>query len=153
MYRQGHDVSETQGCFIRIDAIPSKDHIVSLASLGVTNPLEIAWELVPFSFVVDWALPVGQYLSSLDAMFGYDDDNIWFSRTDFIRTRWDTHYVPGTNSSYRPRGDYGECYKEVLRINRTVGTSVPFPVRPVFKNPASLNHMANALSLLAQAFR
>lgn len=34
---------------------------------GLTNPLEVAWELVPFSFVADWFLPIGDYLSSLDA--------------------------------------------------------------------------------------
>lgn len=33
---------------------------------GLLNPLLIAWELVPLSFVVDWFVPVGNYLSSLD---------------------------------------------------------------------------------------
>jgi hypothetical protein len=33
---------------------------------GLLNPLEVAWELVPFSFVADWFLPVGSYLSALD---------------------------------------------------------------------------------------
>lgn len=33
-------------------------------SLGLMNPLEIAWEVVPYSFVVDWFLPVGSYLSA-----------------------------------------------------------------------------------------
>lgn len=31
--------------------------------LGFINPLTVAWELVPFSFVVDWFLPVGAFLS------------------------------------------------------------------------------------------
>lgn len=34
---------------------------------GLVNPVEVAWELVPFSFVADWFLPIGDYLSSLDA--------------------------------------------------------------------------------------
>jgi hypothetical protein len=33
---------------------------------GLINPLEVAWELVPFSFVADWFLPIGAYLSALD---------------------------------------------------------------------------------------
>lgn len=36
----------------------------------VGNPAELAWEVVPFSFVVDWLIPVGDYLSSLDALRG-----------------------------------------------------------------------------------
>lgn len=34
--------------------------------LGLLNPLEVAWELVPLSFVADWFLPIGDFLSSLD---------------------------------------------------------------------------------------
>lgn len=38
--------------------------------LGLLNPLAVLWELVPLSFVLDWFVPVGRYLSSLDAMAG-----------------------------------------------------------------------------------
>lgn len=49
----------------------------SLDQLGVINPLSVAWELVPFSFVVDWFIPVGRFISDivppqgLDFMDGY----------------------------------------------------------------------------------
>lgn len=33
-------------------------------NLGLTDPALVAWELVPFSFVVDWFLPVGKYLEA-----------------------------------------------------------------------------------------
>lgn len=33
---------------------------------GLLNPLSVAWELVPFSFVADWFLPVGDYLNAFD---------------------------------------------------------------------------------------
>jgi hypothetical protein len=36
--------------------------------LGLTDPLTIAWELVPFSFVLDWFGPIGDYLSALHAV-------------------------------------------------------------------------------------
>jgi len=39
------------------------------ARLGLLNPLEIVWELVPFSFVGDWFLPIGDYLKALDVPF------------------------------------------------------------------------------------
>lgn len=41
------------------------------AALGLTNPLNVAWELVPFSFVADWFLPIGATLNSLSALQGY----------------------------------------------------------------------------------
>lgn len=38
----------------------------SAGLFGFTNPLEVAWELVPFSFVADWFFPIGNYLAQLD---------------------------------------------------------------------------------------
>lgn len=37
-----------------------------LGRFGLTNPALVAWELVPFSFVADWFLPIGSYLNQLD---------------------------------------------------------------------------------------
>lgn len=42
-----------------------------LSKTGISNPLSLAWEMLPFSFVVDWFLPVGQYLDSLTAFDGF----------------------------------------------------------------------------------
>lgn len=34
-------------------------------AMGLTNPLSVAWELLPLSFVFDWVMPVGTYLDVL----------------------------------------------------------------------------------------
>lgn len=41
------------------------------AKVGLTNPLSVAWELIPFSFVVDWFLPIGNFIDALDVHFLY----------------------------------------------------------------------------------
>lgn len=33
--------------------------------LGLLDPLTVAWEIVPYSFVIDWFVPIGLYLSVL----------------------------------------------------------------------------------------
>lgn len=33
--------------------------------LGLINPVAVVWDAVPFSFVVDWFIPVGKFLNSL----------------------------------------------------------------------------------------
>jgi len=43
-------------------------HLAS--SLGLINPFSVAWELVPFSFVVDWFSNVGQFVGQLDEFAG-----------------------------------------------------------------------------------
>jgi len=37
-----------------------------LGKLGLTNPYSAAWNLLTLSFVADWFIPIGNYLSSLD---------------------------------------------------------------------------------------
>lgn len=42
----------------------------ALNQLGLLNPLGLAWDLVPYSFVVDWFLPVGPVLYAMSAPAG-----------------------------------------------------------------------------------
>lgn len=44
--------------------------IALASSLGLTNPLLIAWELVPLSFVADWFLPIGDFLEGISRFHG-----------------------------------------------------------------------------------
>lgn len=38
--------------------------------LGLVNPVALAWELVPLSFVVNWFVGIGQFLNQFDAFVG-----------------------------------------------------------------------------------
>lgn len=138
--------SRRTSSFVRIDAFPSNEVLISLQSLGITNPLIIGWELVPFSFVVDWFLPIGSWLESLDATLGFKDfscsvstltKGVWIGRGRFHE---DTNFVY--------LNDFVEV-KHYTNLVRTATQHVPFPKFPRFKDPRSLGHMANALSLLA----
>lgn len=65
------------GCEVRV-----KSSDLALANdFGLVNPFTLAWELVPFSFVVDWLWPVGSYLNSMTDFCGYETRNpytTWF---------------------------------------------------------------------------
>jgi hypothetical protein len=39
-------------------------------SLGLLNLGEVAWELIPYSFVFDWFAPVGAFIAAQTAFFG-----------------------------------------------------------------------------------
>lgn len=124
-----------------------------LSSLGLTNPLEIAWELVPYSFVVDWFLPIGTWLHGLDAGWGLSFREGSVSRIRRITAVGEMTVDP------REAWTYNRSVKPIraglLRhytFQRTLMYSTPWPVLPSLRNPLSLNRMANALSLLAAAF-
>lgn len=44
--------------------------IATLESCGVLNPALLAWNLIPYSFVVDWFLSIGTWLQTLSATLG-----------------------------------------------------------------------------------
>jgi len=144
-----------RGAFTRIDAVPSNDFIRSLASVGVTNPLEVVWELVPYSFVVDWAIPIGKWLSSMDAGVGFNQ--FWISTTVWVRGDWHARglgrktWTTG-GVSQTAVNDFTTSYK-YLDILRSASQQGSLPIgRPWVKDPRSLGHMANGLALLSQAF-
>lgn len=136
--------------YARLDALPQNEAIISLASLGVTNPLSVAWELVPFSFVVDWFYPVGNFVSSLDATLGYSITS--YSSSLLVRAEWvdEGNTIPWDGTRAIVNNFRGT--KKAVYLVRQVSTSVPLPSLPGFKDPRSLGHMANGLALLAQVF-
>lgn len=52
--------------------IPSLDYFAAniAQQLGLTNPVSLAWELMPYSFVVNWFVDIGSFLSQFDAFSG-----------------------------------------------------------------------------------
>jgi len=139
-----------RGAFVRIDAIPHNDLTMSLASLGVLNPLNVGWELVPFSFVVDWFLPIGGWLSSLDALVGYTD--AYTSTSKLVRAEWEDVGVSVDISKTRYVHNSWRGTKRVVDLVRTAQSGVPLATLPSIKDPRSLAHMANGLALLSQVF-
>lgn len=143
-----------RGCFVRIDAVPTNDLLMVMSSLGVTNPLLVAWELVPYSHVVDWFLPVGSFVDSLDALLGYGE--AWTSishleKVDWVHTRSNREFE---NATYRfqHRYDADTASRHVVNLTRSAGKGVPVASFPRLKDPVSLAHMANGLSMLTQVF-
>lgn len=141
------------GVTVRLDYEPDNDMLATFASLGLTNPAEIAWELVPYSFVVDWFLPIGNWLSVLDATVGYKFRS--GSRSERHRYHETGKRMPYNQPGYvysDPHWEGTDYLRREVSLKRTVYATSPLPVLPRPKNPLSLTHMANGLSLLSQAF-
>jgi hypothetical protein len=49
---------------------------VALTATGIMPNMSSAWELVPFSFVLDWILNTGSIIKSLDAQTGWDVNTV-----------------------------------------------------------------------------
>jgi hypothetical protein len=126
-----------------------------LSQLGFTNPINLAWEILPYSFVVDWFIPIGPYLESLSAPHGLEFvegyKTTFLRKVQQISVSYDGK-MSGPNQPVRLNA-YADRSKIWIKLERVKLTSYPTQQFPVFKNPLSITHAANALALLRQAFK
>jgi hypothetical protein len=57
---------------MKVEVRVNNPDLYLLNQLGFVNPLVVAWERIPFSFVVDWFANVGQVLSASTDFFGLE---------------------------------------------------------------------------------
>lgn len=62
-----------QGCEVSID----NPNLYLANKLGLINPATVVWELIPFSFVVDWFVNVGDFLSQGTDFYGLTVTRPW----------------------------------------------------------------------------
>jgi hypothetical protein len=123
----------------------------TMSAMGVTNPLLLVWELLPYSFVVDWFIPIGNYLSSFDATVGLDFDK--GCATEFRRITTTRKWVAVNGNRFADTiNGFANGGSEWVTVSRGPIFSFPLPGYPSFKNPVSLVHAANAIALLQKTF-
>lgn len=109
-----------------------------MSQIGLANPAVIAWELVPFSFVADWAFDVQSFLSSFTDFVGTSVTNPW---SNHIGHFGDSITSPGLNITAiavaSKRGDTLIRPTPNLEIRANLGNSI--------------HRAANAVSLYTQA--
>lgn len=125
--------------------------------LSLVSPAKVAWELVPYSFVVDWALPIGDYLNAQHTRATLPVAKVVTS-DKIRRTREVVGYTgnPANGGYVNVMGDpFGVTY-ETFTFQRSVDTnlpSVPMPGLEPLGDILSWRRAASALSLMYQAFK
>lgn len=117
-------------------------------SLGLVDPLSVVWEVIPWSFVIDWCLPIGTYLSNLNSI---PKLNGRFLTTDFIE--FNEHAVSTPLGVPNYAGGWTNC--RWLYLNRTLSTSLKVPIPSFISLPDAMSpkRIYNAMALAHQRFR
>jgi len=114
-------------------------------SLGLTDPLTVAWELIPYSFVVDWFIPIGSYLETLNVLHGLQGR--------FLTSKIVTFSYSGIpkNASYNgcTANGGGVNYERIV----STGLSVGMPGVNSLPDAMSPKRIWNAIALAAQRFK
>jgi len=132
--------------FVKLEENPG-----TLNGLGLLDPLSVAWELLPFSFVVDWFLPIGNYLEAksyfcLAGPIYADRVDFWrnsVSSLSWIRRDWGSGWFVTQKPAYT---------KSVWGLLRTPRSQlvVPLPNFKAISQAMSLGHIKNAAALIHQ---
>lgn len=126
-----------------LDAVVGFEFVVDNPNLylankmGLTNPATIAWELVPFSFVVDWFGNVGQVLSGMTDFLGTSRRNPY------------TTYVVKAGVNFDWKGYPWSSSWRTFQVNRYLGIANPSFAWKRFSGFSPIRG-ATALALLLQ---
>jgi len=112
-------------------------------SLGLMDPLQVAWELLPFSFVLDWFLPIGTYLENL-AVIPHLKGR--FCSTTMIQN--DSAFAVAKNPAWTGTRRTGHLRKMTRTVSSGLTTQTPRFVNPI--TAMTSKRIANAVSLAHQ---
>lgn len=132
----------------RIKCILKEKDVIALS--GLTDPLSVAWELVPYSFVVDWFIPIGNYLAARG--LSQSLSGTFVTSTKFYRKAEGFIIKPGSAKWWETDGRQMSQKLEIISFERSISTTLAVP-RPSVKPLSqvfSWKRAANAVALLSQ---
>lgn len=129
-----------------------QEQISTARSLGLLDPLSVVWEIIPYSFVVDWFLPIGTYLEVLNQIPNLSGR---FLRT--VSRFYNNEGIPTKQGESPPFYDYRGCHARYNAYycdrQNLSSLPVPFPTFSPISKALSPKRFLNAYALTAQIFR
>lgn len=132
-------------------------NLSTLTSLGLADPLGVAWELVPLSFVIDWFVNVGEVISQLTTFNGKEmrAHYITYYFHYHVSSRSEVVSVPpvgGANLYTQFSTSPASCWERRYWVDREV-FSTPQAVQLQFQNGLNPTRLLDAITLLRQWFK
>lgn len=141
----------TQFTYIcKIYARVKNEDLAAISALGLANPAAIAWELLPYTFILDWLLPVGNMLEAATARLGLEF--VTGYKSCYSVANWHVEYDVHQWLPYVNPGPKASGATSARGYARYGMNEFPRPALYV-KSPFSTSHVATFLSLLAQSRR
>lgn len=138
------------GVQCRLDYEIDNKWLRGLSAFGVSDVVQVGWALVPYSFLVDFVLPVSEVLKSITATVGLTYKG--GSATRFCQIDVSSsgeHFVP--HPSYTTiSADFVSAKVKGRKMDRRVFEKEPNPVTLWIKDPLDVFPVATTLAVLGQ---
>lgn len=114
--------------------------------LGLVNPASVAWELLPFSFVIDWFVDVGSVIGSLTDLAGVEVTDVQ------LNTKFSAEHLMDIKYPF-PDGSFHKCSASYVMEAFSRESASIEPPSLEFTNPVGGKiRSLNQLALLVQTF-
>lgn len=149
--------SSTVSAHVKVEFLEDNAISTMLKQTGIANPLLLGWELMPYSFVVDWFYPVGTYLSNIDAAVGLK----FVSGSETIKATANGHtwFPVDTVTAYDASIRTLEQMKttgltSTFRFEQKTRTKLTsFPINQIYRGTGlGIERSLSAISLITQVF-
>jgi len=120
--------------------------------LGLSDPATIAWELLPWSFVVDWSIPIGSYIG-FRSTFGRTEGVYVRSRFQWFSFRITGGVIADPPGYIQTIDDEPIGSSSFYSLNRSITNTLEVNL-PNFRNPLGNNpgtRLADAVALFGAA--
>lgn len=122
------------------------------------NPASIAWEMMPYSFVVDWFVDVGSYLRNLETSLlfanrfvnGFQTEGVMYNVSGKHGLSKTTNPAYGTYNNLTANATCSGRYRQ---LTRTKLLTYPAPRLPTFSADLGSQRLLNAAALLGVLLR
>lgn len=134
-------------CEIGITYRVSNPWLFDVSRAASFNPVAVAWELTPFSFVADWLIDIGGYLELLEQSFfaGLTFERGHVTHTDKVEI------VGAYKGSWSTNSTIDAPFRmKVTRLSRAPLTGPPRPYLPRFEPRLGWQRLVSAGALLNQ---
>lgn len=120
---------------------------LTMNELGVLNPAALAWELVPFSFVVDWFFKFNGWLNQFTDFAGLDVENPYTTQSysGSVTVVDEGAFASTSNGSYGFQNVF-----QFIRLRRSTGMVTPVLQASPATWSTSAVRAATSISLLLQ---
>lgn len=123
--------------------------------LSLRNAVSAGWELVPYSFVVDWFYDVGSWLNAVNPRPGIEVRGCW-TTTKYLQVNVSKIVKASITVNNSPTTTYslpgGEYREEIWDTNRTANPTLSM-VPPEVPGALSFTHLIDSLALTMTKFR
>lgn len=147
------EYKERRDCYVVVTMKMRNDTLTTLNDAGILNPAGIWWETIPFSFVADWFVNVGDYLNACSALATLDfqggtatHSHTWTTKNT-VNSVNEALYIPCSGHFQDSATAGGTSFNRIVLTERDLVPS--FHVQ----NGLNLVRALDAVTLLSSIFR